>query len=713
MEQALIFPCAKGCEQVLGQELEQLGLSQIVVGNMVVQAKGTPESAYRVCLWSRVASRVLWVLAEGEANNPDEIYEISQAVDWENHLDRMNTFAVSFNGEDPKRGIRNTQFGALKIKDGLVDRLREKTGRRPNVDGQNPEISVEGHFRNGRLVLALDLSGGALHQRGYRSAQGIAPLKENLAATVLYRANWIERAKEGYNLIDPMCGSGTLLLEALLMAGDIAPALTREKFGFEHWLPHKPSVWKRLIEEAKERKEAGLSALDLKIWGFDANPQALYCARTNAEHLKLSHCLHFERREIGQFQHVKGYGQRGLIVSNPPYGERLGTLSELVPTYEILGASFKTFPNDWQMALISGNAEMLKRLKLHQFKTYHASNGGIDTDIGIYHRDAQPEKQEEIVQPSAYVSEQAKMFANRLRKNFKKALAEAEKLNVNAYRVYDQDMPEYAVAIDLYGDFVHIQEYAPPKTVDPKKARERLLDVVRITPEILGIPRQNVSLKVREKQAGKNQYEKKAERGEFITIRENEALLTVNLFDYLDTGLFLDHRAMRRRLFEEAKGKRFLNLFCYTASASVQAGLGGAVHTTSVDLSQTYLDWAHRNFDENQLDDRHRLIKADVMEWLNSGTSEFDLIFCDPPTFSNTKKTQRVFDVQRDHFELINRCMKRLAKDGTLYFSNNYRRFTLDPRLSELFKIEPVKALDFDFERRPNIHSVWRIKHLI
>lgn len=311
------------------------------------------------------------------------------------------------------------------------------------------------------------------------------------------------------------------------------------------------------------------------------------------------------------------------------------------------------------------------------------------------------------------MSEQAKMFANRLRKNFKKALAEAEKLNVNAYRVYDQDMPEYAVAIDLYGDFVHIQEYAPPKTVDPKKARERLLDVVRITPEILGIPRQNVSLKVREKQAGKNQYEKKAERGEFITIRENEALLTVNLFDYLDTGLFLDHRAMRRRLFEEAKGKRFLNLFCYTASASVQAGLGGAVHTTSVDLSQTYLDWAHRNFDENQLDDRHRLIKADVMEWLNSGTSEFDLIFCDPPTFSNTKKTQRVFDVQRDHFELINRCMKRLAKDGTLYFSNNYRRFTLDPRLSELFKIEPVKALDFDFERRPNIHSVWRIKHLI
>ena len=709
MQHPLVLPCAKGSEQVLLQEAETLGLQNARLGVAVVSGTGDLETAYRLCLWSRVASRVLWIVAEGEVANPDDIYALARAVAWDEHIDADSTFAVNFNGIG--QGIRNTQFGALKVKDAVADQLRDTLHRRPDVDAKNPDISIDAHLRKGRLTLALDLSGGSLHQRGYRLAHGAAPIKEHLAATLLYRAGWPQLAADGYNLIDPLCGSGTLLLEALLMAADIAPALKRPRFGFTRWQSHKPAVWKRLHEEAVARREAGLSRLDLKIWGYDHDGATLATARDNAARLDLGHCLHLERRELARFTAQPGYGARGLIITNPPYGERLGTLSELVGTYDALGAVFKTFPTDWQMAIISSNPDLLKRLRLQRHKTYQAYNGGIETQIALYLRSEQHEGEGETHDPGAPVDEQARMLANRLRKNRRAAVKAAAAADTDAYRVYDQDMPEYAVAVDIYGDHIHVQEYAPPKTVAPEKARKRLLDALHLIPQILEIPAANLVLKTRERQRGSAQYQKQAARGEYLTVREGAAKLLVNLHDYLDTGLFLDHRPLRRRIHEEAQGKRFLNLFCYTASASVQAALGGAAHTTSVDLSQTYLDWAHRNFDANELDSRHRLIKADVMAWLQEGEAQYDLILCDPPTFSNTKKEQRVFDVQRDHVALIERCMNRLAPGGTLYFSNNYRGFKLDPAISARYHCEDISAatIGFDFARRPNIHKAWRI----
>lgn len=707
----LVLPCAKGCEQVLAAEVADLGLMNVKLGVSVVSGEGDLETAYRLCLWSRVASRVLWILAEGDVENPDDMYALARSIEWDEHLDKNTTFAVQFNGIG--QGIRNTQFGALKIKDAIVDTLRERLHHRPDVDSKNPDISVDTHLRKGKLTIALDLSGGSLHQRGYRLQQGIAPIKEHLAATLLYRAHFKALCTEGFNAIDPMCGSGTLLLEGLLMAGDIAPALTRPRFGFERWQSHKPSVWKRLIEEAQARREIGLNQLEIKLWGFDENPNALYAARENAKRLGLDHVVHFERRTVSDFKYVKGYGERGIIISNPPYGERLGEISDLIATYETLGAAFKTFPEAWQMALISSNQTLLKRLRLRQYKAYQAFNGSIEAEIALFNRAAQPEAQDEIQAPAEHISEQARMFASRLRKNLRAAKKSALKDDTQAYRLYDQDMPEYAVAIDVYGEHVHIQEYAPPKTVNPEKAKERLLDVLRITPEILELPSQNVHLKTREKQSGKNQYQKQGDKSITTTVREGKALFSINLSDYLDTGLFLDHRPMRYRLGQEAEGKRFLNLFCYTASASVHAALGGASYTTSVDLSQTYLDWAHQNFDLNELNERHRLIKADVMAWIKEGDSQFDLIFCDPPTFSNTKKTQRVFDVQRDHIELITHCMRRLAPHGILYFSTNFRRFKFDEDLAKRFVVEDISAqtIGFDFVRRPSIHDVFKITH--
>ena len=709
MQHPLVLPCAKGSEQVLLQEAETLGLQNARLGVAVVSGTGDLETAYRLCLWSRVASRVLWIVAEGEVANPDDIYALARAVPWDEHLSADSTFAVNFNGIG--QGIRNTQFGALKVKDAIADHLRDTLHRRPDVDAKNPDISIDAHLRKGHLTLALDLAGGSLHQRGYRLAHGAAPIKEHLAATLLYRAGWPQLAVDGYNLIDPLCGSGTLLLEALLMAADIAPALKRQRFGFSRWQSHKPAVWKRLHEEAVARREAGLSRLDLKIWGYDHDGATLASARDNAARLDLAHCLHLERRDLAHFTAQPGYGARGLIITNPPYGERLGTLSELVGTYDALGAVFKTFPTDWQMAIISSNPDLLKRLRLQRHKTYQAYNGGIETQIALYLRSEQHEGEGETHDPGAPVDEQARMLANRLRKNRRAAVKAAAAADTDAYRVYDQDMPEYAVAVDIYGDHIHVQEYAPPKTVAPEKARKRLLDALHLIPQILEIPAANLVLKTRERQRGSAQYQKQAARGEYLTVREGAAKLLVNLHDYLDTGLFLDHRPLRRRIHEEAQGKRFLNLFCYTASASVQAALGGAAHTTSVDLSQTYLDWAHRNFDANELDSRHRLIKADVMAWLQEGEAQYDLILCDPPTFSNTKKEQRVFDVQRDHVALIERCMNRLAPGGTLYFSNNYRGFKLDPAISARYHCEDISAatIGFDFARRPNIHKAWRI----
>src|SRR5690606_21959524 len=225
------------------------------------------------------------------------------------------------------------------------------------------------------------------------------------------------------------------------------------------------------------------------------------------------------------------------------------------------------------------------------------------------------------------------------------------------------------------------------------------------------IPSEQVVIKRRERQVGKRQYERQDAQGRFMEVNEGGLKLLVNLTDYLDTGLFLDHRPMRLRIQREAAGKRFLNLFCYTATASVHAAFGGARSTTSVDLSKTYLDWARRNLALNGFSEKHRLEQSDVMQWLAADQGEYDLIFIDPPTFSNSKRMEGVFDVQRDHVALIDGAMRRLAGGGVLYFSNNFRRFEFDAGLAERYQVEEISAetLDPDFQRNPKIHRAWRI----
>lgn len=716
----IVLTCPKGLEGLLLEEAKALGLEDAREQTAAVRGHAEIEVAYRLCLWSRLANRVLLVLSRFAMNNADELYDGVQAVDWRDHLEPSGSLAVEFSGNGS--GIDNTHFGALKVKDAIVDRLRTAGGERPGIDKLNPDLRVHLRLDRGEAVLSLDLSGHSLHQRGYRLQQGAAPLKENLAAAVLIRAGWPRIAAEGGALADPMCGVGTFLVEAALMAADIAPNLKRERWGFSSWLGHVPAIWKKLHAEAEQRAAAGLAKPPLWIRGYEADPRLIQPGRNNVERAGLSDWVKIYQGELGGFEPRPDQNQKGLVISNPPYGERLGDEASLLYLYQNLGERLRQACLGWEAAVFTGAPELGKRMGLRSHKQYAFWNGALPCKLLLIkvqteqfvtgERRAREDDQQPVSEApqQARLSEGGQMFANRLQKNLKQLGKWARREGIECYRLYDADMPEYAVAVDLYRDYVHVQEYAAPRSVDPDKAQARLLDALAAIPQALGVAQSRVVVKRRERQAGTKQYQRQAAQGEFMEVSEGGVKLLVNLTDYLDTGLFLDHRPLRLRLQHEAAGKRFLNLFCYTATATVHAAKGGARSTTSVDLSKTYLDWARRNLALNGFSDKHRLEQGDVMAWLAEDRGEYELIFIDPPTFSNSKRMEGVFDVQRDHVELLDLAMARLARGGVLYFSNNFRKFQLDESLVARYQVEEISAqtLDPDFARNPKIHRAWR-----
>jgi len=717
----LYLTCPKSLEGLLLEEARGLGLEEAREQVAAVRGQASMETAYRLCLWSRLANRVLLVMARFPLSNAEELYQGVHAIDWHEHLLPSGSLAVEFSGRGA--GIDNTHFGALKVKDAIVDKLRTAQGERPSVNKLNPDLRVHLRLERGEAIVSLDLSGHSLHQRGYRLQQGAAPLKENLAAAVLIRAGWPQLAAEGAALSDPMCGVGTLLIEAGLMAADIAPNLRRQQWGFTHWLGHVPALWQKLHEEAQARAQAGLAKPPLWIRGYEADPRLITPARNNIERAGLADWVKIYQGELATFEPRPDQGQHGLLVCNPPYGERLGDEASLLYLYQHLGERLRQSCLGWQAAIFTGAPELGKRMGLRSHKQYALFNGALPCKLLLMR--IEPEQFVTSARPAentpplagesntaARLSEGGQMFANRLQKNLKTLGKWAKKAGVECYRLYDADMPEYALAIDLYRDWVHVQEYAAPRSIDPEKAQTRLLDALAAIPVALGIPSERVVIKRRERQAGTRQYERQAAQGQFMEVTEGGVRLLVNLTDYLDTGLFLDHRPMRLRIQQEAAGKRFLNLFCYTATATVHAAKGGARSTTSVDLSKTYLDWARRNLALNGFSERHRLEQGDVMHWLAEDRGEYELIFIDPPTFSNSKRMEGVFDVQRDHVQLLDLAMARLAAGGTLYFSNNFRKFQLDDSLQQRYAVEEISAqtLDADFARNPKIHRAWRLR---
>ncbi|KHS68431.1 23S rRNA methyltransferase [Pectobacterium brasiliense] len=698
---ALFASTARGLEELLKSELESLGAQSCAVVQGGVHFEGDNRLLYQSLLWSRLASRILLPLNEFKVHSDLDLYLGVQAIDWSTIFSIDKTFAVHFTGTN--EDIRNSQYGALKVKDAIVDSFTRKTGQRPDVAKQQPDIRVNVFLQRDMASVSLDLSGDGLHQRGYRDLAGLAPLKENLAAAIVLRSGW----KNGTPLVDPMCGSGTLLIEAAMIASDRAPGLHRTHWGFNAWLKHDAELWREVTAEAQQRARQGLQATTSRFFGSDNDRRAIEIAKANARRAGVAELISFDVRDAAQLKNPLPEGPRGTVVSNPPYGERLESEPALIALHNMLGRKMKSDFGGWQLSLFSASPELLSCLQLRAERQFKAKNGPLDCVQKNYQlAETQGESAGQI----------AEDFANRLRKNLRKLEKWAKQQGIECYRIYDADLPEYNVAVDRYGSWVVVQEYAPPKTVDAQKARQRLFDVINATLSVLELPSNRLVLKTRERQKGKNQYEKLAQKGDFLLMEEFGAKLWVNLTDYLDTGLFLDHRIARKMLGEMSRGKDFLNLFAYTGTASVHAGLGGARSTTTVDMSRTYLEWAEKNLRVNGLTGRqHRLIQADCLSWLHNANEQFDVIFIDPPTFSNSKRMEESFDVQRDHLALMKDLKRLLRRGGTIMFSNNKRGFQMDTAgltaLGLNAKEITAQTQSQDFARNRQIHNCWLLTH--
>ena len=703
--------CPKGMEYLLRDELVALGALDVREALAGAHFSGTLETAYRASLWSRLASRILLPLAEFDAADDEALYRGVQTIDWSAHLAAHATFAVDAGTALSK--LTHSQFIGLRTKDAVVDQFRQRDGSRPDIDTDEPDIRINLRLRRDRATVSLDLAGSPLHRRGWREEQGEAPLKENLAAAMLLRARWPEVYAAGGALLDPMCGSGTLLIEGALMAADVAPGLRREYFGFLGWQQHDIALWRSLLDEAKQRAETGLRALRPCFFGSDADPRMVQTAKRNAQAAGVAGFFTLDKQDMARAAPPPGVGY-GLVITNPPYGERLGDRAEMPKLYRALGDTLRQRFTGWRAAVLAGDLELGRAMQLHADKRYALYNGALETVLLTF--DLKP--RDETPREPRPLSPGAQMLKNRLEKNVRHLRKRLTREGIHCWRAYDQDLPEYAAAIDVYGDtggddHLHIQEYRAPADIPADVARLRLREIARVAGEVLGVPRERIAIKTRERGKGGSKYGQLDQRGEFIEVEEGGLKFLVNLTDYLDTGLFLDHRLVRAKVRELADGKCFLNLFAYTATASVHAAAGGALETTSVDLSATYLEWASRNLALNGFTGAdHRLMQFDALEFLQRDRGHYGLIFVDPPTFSNSKRAED-FDVQRDHVKLLEACNERLTRDGVIVFSNNFRRFKLDREaLEPHFEIEDWSApsIPFDFARRADIHGCWLLR---
>ena len=713
--------CPKGIESLLAHELTTLGAESVRETVAGVYFEGPSATAYRACLWSRLANRVLMPLQSFPVTDADSLYAGLREMPWNKVLDPDSTIAIDFLGQND--AIRNTQFGAQKSKDAIVDWFVDNGGRRPSVDRKNPQIRLNLRLVKSKLHVSLDFSGGSLHRRGYRRQAGEAPLKENLAAALLLRADWPGIAARGGALIDPMCGSATLLLEGALMVADIAPGLRREQFGFEHWLGHNAEQWRIVRADALARAERGRSRQLPEIRGYDADPRVIRAAQQNIASAGLDKVIRVSCKSLSELKkptHI--VLDDGLVICNPPYGERLGEKASLRFLYQQLGEAMAREFDGWQAAVFTADLDLGRAVGLRSHKRYTLWNGALESSLLLFSLtdnafrptvSAAPAQRAQA-KTSEDLSEGARMFANRIRKNRKRLASWVRREHINCYRLYDADMPEYAVAVDLYDGHAHVAEYRAPKGVAEEAATRRLAEITAALPGALELPEERIVYKQRSRQRGAEQYGKQDSRGELLTVREGSVKLLVNLHDYIDTGLFLDHRPLRLRLAAESRGRDFLNLFCYTGSASVHAAMAGAASTTSVDTSNTYLGWLRKNLAVNGLaESRNHAIRADCRQWLEDTVQQYDLIMVDPPSFSNTSGAAADFDVQRDHSALLTLAMGRLRPGGSLYFSNNRRGFKLDAQVGEEFNCTEItrQTLDPDFQRNPRIHQCWQLHH--
>ena len=713
----------KGFETLLFHELrELLGASDAVLEKKYggVEINGGIEAAYRVCLHSRLANRVFCELSRAQVEDETQLYQAVSQIDWGAHFNARDSIAVATTLSRSR--LEHTHFAALKAKDAIVDQFRANCGSRPVVEKKQPDFQIHINIHHNQASISLDLSGESLHRRGYRLQHSGAPLKEHLAAALLMQAGWGKHKIYAKRLVDPMCGSGTFVIEAAMMAANVAPGLQRSYFGFNKWLLHQPELWQACIDEAQQ---AIAMDIDSRIYASDYDAGALEIARTNAKRARVDQFIDFSHQQIDALE-LPPTPADTLVICNPPWGRRLQGEADLGQLYGDLGNAVRRM-EPASLAIISANPDLLHRLKLKRISRKDVKNGPLECLFAMFATASDHEPVELTPAASVVTDEIALPLRNRLAKNARHLQRWAGRNDVSCYRLYDADLPEFSFALDRYQseiapevEWYHLQEYKAPATIDADKAEYRISLATEVVRELFSIPDGRLFCKTRSRQRGSSQYQKQDSKNEFYLVREGAASLLINLSDYLDSGLFLDHRITRQMVYRQSAGKAVLNLFCYTGAVGVQAGLGGASSVDNVDLSAAYLKWARENHVLNGLDDetRYQFLRADIVEILNKPErfalqQDYDLIFFDPPSFSNSSKMQQTLDIQRDHEKLISLAMKLLARDGLLLFSTNRRGFKLADTIQQTCNVVDItrSTIAEDFKRNPKIHRCWEIRH--
>ncbi len=703
---SLYVTCPRGLEFVLANELKSLGLAsgKESIGGVYVEADLA--QYYHIIVHSRIANRALILMESFDIKDSRDLLAQCQHVPWDDYFALEASFAIKFYGTNAQ--IKNTMFAAQVVKDGLCDYFKKKYGQRPNVEKYQPDVQIVAYLKRNQVRIYLEPVGQSLHLRGYRTQQGEAPLKENVAAGLLHLANWPKMAKDNMALIDPFCGAGTFLIEALMIATDKAPGtFMPQSDSLQHFKGHDEVLYHSVLDKAQAQHQQALSQFKGQIIGFDNDARVIKKAQQNIAIAGFSDLIQVSVKDIKHFKKPRHLSQ-GLLICNPPYGERLDTLPALLPLYQTLGHALKHECDNWQAAVLSMDEKLTRAIGLKSHRQYQVKNGALDCLLALFSVDKNNHFNKDAYKR---LSDDAQMLTNRLKKNQKQLTPWLKNNDIECYRLYDADLPEFNAAIDVYKDWVHVQEYKAPSTIDEKKAKKRLQIMLDALSFGLGFDAEQIVVKERARQKGKSQYNSLSKTYERILIKEGSINCLVNLKDYLDTGLFLDHRRLRQ-FFAKLKGDTFLNLFSYTGVASLHAHRAG-FKTTNVDLSKTYLNWAKDNFRKNHFTiDANEFIHADVIAWLKENKKKYDVIFCDPPSFSNSKRMADILDIEKDHPDIIALCMKALKPGGLLYFSCNKRKFKLSPAVASTYQVEDLtkEMTSKDFYKAKNGHCTFLIK---
>jgi 23S rRNA (guanine2445-N2)-methyltransferase / 23S rRNA (guanine2069-N7)-methyltransferase len=739
----LIATTAFGLEAIVKRELVALGYQGHVVSPGRIEFAAGPEAICRSNLWLRTADRVLVRVARFPAADFEALFEGTKALPWEQWIPADGRFPVS--GRSIRSQLSSVPACQRAVKRAIVDELflRHGVTQLPETGG---DFKVEIALLDDVATLTIDTTGPSLHKRAYRQAAALAPLKETLAAALVSLSFW--RAERP--LLDPFCGSGTIPIEAACIGRNIAPGSLRS-FASETWPSVSPQLWHEAREEARDLIRP---PFEERLIGTDIDRRVLEYARANAERAGVADLIHFQERD---FQDLSSKRQYGCVITNPPYGERMGDHRQHEPLYGSMPEVLRRLPT-WSHFIFTSypNFEELVQLKADRRRklyngriecTYFQFHGprptgkagevpvSAESDATALELPTSPRCNAESEQPIAAVPtplprpnresrpvfgglddkarEQAELFRHRLAKRARHLRRWPSKQDIHCFRVYERDIPEIPLIVDRLEDHLHITEYERPHDRDRAQHADWLERMCQVAGEAMDVSKSKVIFKRRQRQRGSLQHDRLSDVGRELEVREGGLRFLLNLTDYVDTGLFLDHRITRAMVRDEVLKRRFLNLFAYTGSFTVYAADGAASHTTTVDTSRTYLNWAKRNLALNQLDgDQHQFVRHEARQYLREipESVKFDVVWADPPTFSNRKGEDHDWAVQDNHVELLQLIGAHLDCGGVIYFSTNFRRFKLDEDALAEFSIREISAQTVppDFRNR-RIHRCWRM----